>query len=648
MSRKIVKYIKDFIRNNIMRFNDFFEAVRMGKRELSTPPKKNYTIGFEFEILSDGDNYDTNDMYTRFSEDWHNNNDATFERYFNDHYMTGRGNIKTLNRDLNFDLQPKYGWASEYDFYKTNKKRFYADGLITMYPELETEIKEINKISKNVNKITDQAELFPIVKRVFALITYDKTYDSLTATEKSEVDQTMSRMQQKQDLSHYIYNLPRELRFIDDMNYDKDESSEYYWTSEDKTNVNNDIDALDDIVNYFTDDGDDIDASDIESYLDQEYNEWIDDQIDADFQEHMEYNSGYAPVNEIADQLETFVDRGIIKHTQYHESSKNDKMWTVEPDTSVEGAEVVSPVFDDLDEAFINMYKVFEMINVYFDTDNTTGLHVNIGTFSSEELEKLDLLKFLLIVGGEHILKDFDREHNTYTVNNMEKIYGWLSGETMSNFGFKRINKDIIRYAQKHRLFNFEKLQRHGYIEVRGFGNVGYEKKGQMIENYVRKILRALDIAMDPNSHKQAYMKYLAKAITKANPSHFTMADDRSLEAYKNEFVRLTNDHSFKFKPYYIEKSVVDSYRVIIDLILNESEFDMVLSKFYSTLSTIHSVMKNNDSGDYRKSLSVLIRDYKSIITEFRNLSSKKRNDSENNRLELITPIAKMLKILVT
>jgi chaperonin cofactor prefoldin len=648
MSRKIVKYIKDFIRNNFMRFNDFFESVRMGKRELLTPPKKDYTIGFEFEILSDGDNYDPSDMYERFSEDWHNNNDADFEKYFNDVFMTGRKNIAVLNRDLGFKLQPKYGWASEYDFHKTNRKRFHADGLIAKYPELEAEIKEINKISNDVNKITDQDELNLIIKRVFALITYDKSHDSLTDTEKSEVEQTFSRMKKKQDISHYIYNLPNELRFIDDMNYDKDESSEYYWTSEDKTTLNAGIDTLDDIINYFTDDGDDIDVSDIETYLDQEYYEWIDAQIDADFQEYMQYNSGYAPVNEIADQLETFVDKGIIKHTQYHESSKNVKMWTVEPDSSIKGAEVVSPVFDNLNEAFINMHKVFEMINIYFDTDNTTGLHVNIGTFGSEELEKIDLLKFLLIVGGENILKDFDRENNTYTIDNMESIYSWLSGETMSKFGFKRINTDIIKYAQKHRLFNFEKLQKYGYIEVRGFGNVGYEKKGHIIENYIRKILRALDIAMDPNAYKQTYMKYLAKAITKANPSHFTLSEIRSLDSYKKEFVRLSSDQSFRFKPHQIEKSIVDSYGIIINLILNESEFDMVLPKFYSTLSTIHSVMKNKDSGDYRKSLSVLIRDYKYIITEFRNLSSKKRNDSENNRLELITPIAKILKILVS
>jgi hypothetical protein len=628
-----------------MRFTDFFEAVRMGKRELSSPPKKNYTIGFEFEILADGSNYDPSDEYERFSENWHNNNDADFETYFNDHWMNSRISLKTLNRELGFDLQPKFGWASEYEFEKTMNSVWYADSITN--PERKQEAIELNKLSDNVDNLTKE-EIESTFKRISSMLEYSEMYSRLEpdSVRKNKIDNLYDIYKNNNTVLIYrIKHLPRELKFIDEMNFDKEESTGYYWGSEDKDRAFNDISTLDDIVNYFFDGEEEISRESIEEMLNDDYYEWLDEQVQHDFNEHMRYNHG--PVGEIADDLENYVDQDIVKHSSYHESSKDSKKWTVEPDNSIEGAEVVSPVFDNLDEAFKNMHNVFDMISTSYDTDSTTGLHVNIGTFSDEEMKKLDLLKFLLIVGGENILKDFDRMDNDYTADNMKKVYSYLSGETMETSAIQKINLNIIHNSRKMELFNFSKFTTYGYIEVRGFGNAGYEKKGELIENYVRKILRSLDIAMDPNAYKDTYMKYLAKAIDKANPSKFSTSDNRILEKYKKEFNNLTNN-SYRFRPYHISEDVAESYRLLMNTILKEEEYDMVTANFYTSMSNLHAIMKNKDDGDYRKFLGSIIREFKPIIAEFRNLSSKKdRSSEESDRLQLITPVGKILKILV-
>ena len=384
--------------------------------------------------------------------------------------------------------------------------------------------------------------------------------------------------------------------------------------------------------------------------MDTEYFEWVDDQIQNDWEYHLEnQESGGGPIKEVAKELEDYVDQEIVIHSGYHQRLKKSSAWTVEPDSSIKGAEVVSPVFSNLDEAFANMNKIFKMIDYSFETDETTGLHVNIGTFTDEELKNLDLLKFLLIVGGENLLKDFDRKYNEYTTDNMDKIYDYLRNENLSDYKktIAQINDNIIKYSKKMNLFNFTKLTTFKYIEVRGFGNAGYEKKGEKIENYVRKILRALDIAMDPNAYKETYLKYLAKAITMSNPNMFLKSDNRALDNYKAQYEKLIN-RPLDLNIGYFEKSIVTSYEKIVSSILDEQEYDMVTKAFYNTLSTFHSVMKNNDNGDYRKNLSKLIQKYKPIISEYKNLSSKKdRSNEENNRLELIQPVAKILSILV-
>lgn len=645
VKQKILKYTINVLQgSNKMRFNDFFESIRMGKRELSSPPKKNYTIGFEFEILASGDNYDPSDEYARFSENWHNNNDADFETFFNDHWMNGRSNITTLNRELGFDLQPKFGWASEYDYEKTMRIIWYIDGISD--PEMKKEAIELNKLSKNADNLSED-EIESTFKRIYSITNFSEIYDKLQPSRKERVDGLYEYRKDNNNLiMGTIKNLPSTMTFLDDMNFDKEESTEYYWSSEDKEKIFGDISTLDDIVNYFLDGEEEISRETMENTLENEYFEWIDDQINNDFSEYM--NSGKnGAVQEIANDLENYVDQGIIKHSAYHETAKNPNKWTVEPDGSIEGAEVVSPVFENLDEAFKNMHSVFEMISDSYGTDRTTGLHVNIGTFSKEDLARLDLLKFLLIVGGENILEDFKRQNNEYTMNNMQEIYYNLIGGNAKD-DTSKINISIIDRAKKMNLFNFSKLRSHGYIEVRGFGNAGYETKGDLIENYIRKILRSLDIAMDPNAYKETYLKFLTKAITKANPPQFSSSDNRALEKYKQEHSRITNQ-KLRIRPYHISEDMVDSYRTLMDIILNENEYDMIFASSYKTLANIHSIMKIKDDGNYRRFLSKLIRDFKPIVTEFKNLSSKKdRTTEEKDRFLLIKPVAEMLKILIS
>jgi len=66
-----------------MRFKEIHEGIRMGGRELSQPTKKNYTIGFEFEVTVDSgfDANDDDDDDDEYDEDYNNGYDEAYENF---------------------------------------------------------------------------------------------------------------------------------------------------------------------------------------------------------------------------------------------------------------------------------------------------------------------------------------------------------------------------------------------------------------------------------------------------------------------------------------------------------------------------------------------------------------------------------------
>jgi hypothetical protein len=631
-----------------MRLIEINEAVRMGKRDLSAKPKKDFTIGFEFEVLADGTNIDLGDLYSEFEEKWRRENpEYNFEKFFNTELSIDT--VDDVEDKFDVTLEPIYGWASEYDYYQKVMIKYYAE----RFPEkIQTELRKLNKIINKLNNDYDSVskeELINAYKGYYSIYEFRELYDDLPPNLKKNTDDSVPT--NENNILNVIYHHANSSKFLSDigktLSTDTDTKT-YYWMNDEKTKVGENIQELNDILNYFTVDGENVDSDYFEDLLNDDFNEWIDNMIREDFDEYLSNRND--KVHEVGTVLDDTVTQRVVIHDTYHQYRKNPNMWTVEPDGSIEGAEIVSPVFDDLDEAFENMNKIFEMIKYSFDTDSTTGLHVNIGTFSKEELANLDLLKFLILSGGDKILQDFDRIENTYAESNIKALLSYFRGDKLTSENYSSmittINKYIITYAKKNRLFNFSKLQSNGYIEVRGFGNAGYENRGPEIENYIRKILRAIEISMDQNAYKETYIKYLYKLVGMANPPRFKENYERALNAYITEYNKITQS-KLKIRAWDISNDMANSYDELIETLLNENEYDMILPSFLKKLSNVHSIMKEMDDSLYRKQLSEVIKKHRPIITEFRNLSMKNNKSSEDiSRLELLEPIVAILKII--
>lgn len=115
------------------------------------------------------------------------------------------------------------------------------------------------------------------------------------------------------------------------------------------------------------------------------------------------------------------------------------------------------------------------------ETNDSTGLHINIGTFSKDEINNIDLLKFLLLVGENHVLRVFNRQNNNTSVSNIKQLIDFLRQEQdiPTNYEqlIKSINNIILEHAEKYSFANFSKLTKGlGYIEIRAPGGYNYEK----------------------------------------------------------------------------------------------------------------------------------------------------------------------------
>jgi hypothetical protein len=195
----------------------------------------------------------------------------------------------------------------------------------------------------------------------------------------------------------------------------------------------------------------------------------------------------------------------------------------VEDGTDGVDAEIVSPVFE-LAEGLAVLKTIFEFIedDDYLYTTNACGLHVNIGTWKGNDINNIDLLKFLTILNARGILKDFDRVSNSFTRDKYTEIVQSIVSPNRVGLNINAYNEfindmnaDILRGATKWEAVNFSKLENLGYIELRAMGNEDYETKYDLAKNNILKFIRSMDIAQNANAFRNEYFKKLSKFFLK-------------------------------------------------------------------------------------------------------------------------------------
>ena len=277
----------------------------------------------------------------------------------------------------------------------------------------------------------------------------------------------------------------------------------------------------------------------------------------------------------------------------YHGMDKTGDEYVIEPDSSIspQGMEIVSPVFNDVEELFEELDTIFEAIkdDDSIITNGSTGLHINIGGFDAS---KLDYLKLLLFLGEGKIAKDFDREHNSMTSQMIPKIAQYFKRNDItldmikSKENLSKILSNIQDYIKNRMLkyysVNFEKLPL-GYIEFRSIGGDGYEYSFDEIELSVLRMIRAINIATSDDYH-QEYIKKIVKVfdMTLSDPKKVGQALYPELAEAK-EFIR----NLYRFIP--------------TDHLSNHIDFIVILIKAHNEFNDRNNEMLEMEAPDYTK-----------------------------------------------
>jgi len=208
-----------------------------------------------------------------------------------------------------------------------------------------------------------------------------------------------------------------------------------------------------------------------------------------------------------------------------------DDTWIIEPDTSIRlnddgdsGFELKSPPTPYV-EAMQEINDVFDVLNsIGAYTNKSTGLHINI-SIDGVEHSDVDYVKLIVMLGDDHILKEFGREINDFAASTVEKLTDVFDQRTgfsrdkqtpltLTKF-MDRLKSDVsnsIQYTLKGEPLLWGRnsiAMRDGYVEFRSMGGEDYLDDFGAIANNINRFIAAYAVAADPTSYRKQYAKKL-------------------------------------------------------------------------------------------------------------------------------------------
>jgi len=212
-------------------------------------------------------------------------------------------------------------------------------------------------------------------------------------------------------------------------------------------------------------------------------------------------------------------------------SNKPDDCFTIEPDGSLQadeatdtGLEFVSPPIP-LDQIGETMKKVQQWAGengVYTGKSNATSMHTNI-SIPGYNLDKLDYLKAALLLGDEHVLRQFDRIGNTYAKPAIEKVKQLVSAKPdkakeLLDKMKSQLNAEASKMIHSGQTDKYTSINtKDNRVEFRSPGGdylSDIADNPQKMIDTINRMVVTLDAAMDPNKYKEEYQKKLYKVLT--------------------------------------------------------------------------------------------------------------------------------------
>jgi hypothetical protein len=244
--------------------------------------------------------------------------------------------------------------------------------------------------------------------------------------------------------------------------------------------------------------------------------------------------------NEIGDSLNGVVDMPVKVSSGYHNATRREGQWIVEPDSSLQpddsddmGLEIVSPPMPLL-MALEKLQAVTDWANsdagnAY--TNSSTGLHMGVSVpFKGGDV---DYLKLILFLGDEYVLQKFGREANTYCKSAMSKFKENIKGGRADPAGaLKLMQHGLLELAHKEiqkgvgdGKYTSAHIQ-NGYIEFRSPGGDWLAEENadpEVLQNTMLRFARAMSLAANPSEERREYAKKLYKLIAPEGDSEFAL-----------------------------------------------------------------------------------------------------------------------------
>jgi hypothetical protein len=166
----------------------------------------------------------------------------------------------------------------------------------------------------------------------------------------------------------------------------------------------------------------------IDDWARQEYGSvasMLSQEFDVILEDYLDSGGGVAAVGaEIENWAQNNSYSSTVKTGDYHSSGRQFSEWGVENDASISvdegtGAEIISPVYDTPEQMLKEMKSLFAFFNKSrVETNDSTGLHVTMSWSGSKEAwdpGSGNKLKMAVLLGDQYLLKQFNRETNSYT-----------------------------------------------------------------------------------------------------------------------------------------------------------------------------------------------------------------------------------------
>ena len=231
---------------------------------------------------------------------------------------------------------------------------------------------------------------------------------------------------------------------------------------------------------------------------------------------------------QLVDDFKNAIGRPVTHSTEYHGADRRPGHYAIEPDGSLEpyrgdaGVEFISPALP-LDEMLSDLAEIKSWARrrgCYTGKAFKTGLHINVST-PNYDREKLDYVKLVLMMGDEHILKEFERQAVHYCASGLKNVQALVRRrpEAVDELldamkqGLNRIATQNLHSTFTDKYTSANVKQTH--IEFRSPGGDWLSDNiFSKIEPTISRFVVALDTAMDPTKDRQEYLKKLHKLLT--------------------------------------------------------------------------------------------------------------------------------------